>query len=92
MTIYTAQRKLGQMIIDLRAQVKIGVKELAYRSGVAKKKILHIQTGVKTFSRETIKSIIAALKVTDEAVLQKIAECINVIYPPRRLVFRSALA
>ncbi len=79
MTIYTAQRKLGDLIVALRKKCKLGVKALAKQSRVAKKIILQMECGIGPFVKEKIDRVLGVLAVTDETILDSIQACLKVM-------------
>lgn len=93
MTTFTAQRKLGDLMVVLRKQCNLGVKELAKRSQVSKKRILQMECGIGPFVKERLDRIWQVFAITDKTILDFIQECLHVIVPVRRgPVVRSALA
>lgn len=79
MTIFTAQRKLGVLILALRTQCNLGVKALAKQSRVAKKKILQMECGIGPFAKAQLDRIWQVFAITDQAVLDRIHECLVAI-------------
>jgi len=90
MTIHVAQRKLGKLIIALRKRCRLGVKALARKSHVQKKHILRIECGIIP-TKDVVNRVLNALEVKDLSLLSQVQECMNIIWPVRGPVFRSAL-
>lgn len=96
MDMYTAKKKLGELIRSLRSQRKVCAKGLAKMIGTKKDNVLNIEAGSAVFTREMVNTIIMVLGAVSpiaKEVLDRIEKYLNAINPKRLgPVFRQSVA